>query len=256
MTELYNQVAELIRRDVIKYTPQLYYSEDNIPESEPIAFASSVLIKYRNDFLLITAGHVFQDEDPNTIGVMLKDEFCVIGGMLKGFEPNDENSYNPKYLDIAIFKLDEISVNMFKEQYQFLELNTFIPHSSIDDRYLIFGYPAQFTVSNATTKTINPKSMSLRTIGADFSYYKNDIDISKTIILLVNQENIASSNNETVSKIADLEGISGCGVWKVINLSTEKPQYELVSFITGENEFKTILYSTRLNIVLDLLKYF
>ena len=98
--------------------------------------------------------------------------------------------------------------------------------------------------------------MSLRTIGADFSYYKNDIDINKTIILLADQENIASSNIESATKISDLGGISGCGVWKVINLSIENPQYELVSFITGEDEFKTILYSSRLNIVLDLLKYF
>lgn len=45
MTELYNQVVELIRRDVVQYTPQLFYSEDHTPESEPLAFASSVLIK-------------------------------------------------------------------------------------------------------------------------------------------------------------------------------------------------------------------
>lgn len=256
MTELYNQVVELIRRDVVQYTPQLFYSEDHTPESEPLAFASSVLIKYRNDFLLITAGHVFQNEDPNTIGIMLQDEFCVIGGMLKGFDLNDEDTYNPKNLDIAIFKLDETTVNMFKEQYRFLELNSFIPFSSIDARYLIFGYPAELTINNASTKTIVPKSMSLRTIGADFSYYKNDIDINKTIILLADQENIASSNIESATKISDLGGISGCGVWKVINLSIENPQYELVSFLTGEDEFKTILYYSRLNIVLDLLKYF
>jgi hypothetical protein len=256
VTDLYNQVVELIRKDVIKFTPQLFYSEDHAPESEPLAFASSVLVKYKNDYLLITAGHVFQNEDPNTIGVMLQNDFCVIGGMLKGFDLNEEDSYNPKNLDIAIFKLDEITVNMFKEQYQFLELNNSISFSSINARYLIFGYPAELTISKPSTKTIVPRSMSLRTIGADLSYYKDNIHINKTIILLADQENIASSDIKSTTKISDLGGISGCGVWKVIDLSTEKPQYELVSFITGENEFKTALYSSRLNIVLDLLKYF
>lgn len=41
---------------------------------------------------------------------MLKDEFCVIGGVLKGFKPNDSDNYDPTKIDIAIFKVDEALV--------------------------------------------------------------------------------------------------------------------------------------------------
>jgi hypothetical protein len=47
--------------------------------------------------------------------------------------------------------------------------------------------------------------------------------------------------------LPDLNGISGCGIWNVSNVFEKKPQYKLVSILTGENFQKTVLYSAKVD---------
>ena len=57
---------------------------------------------------------------------------------------------------------------------------------------------------------------------------------------------VMNSNNE-ISELPELDGVSGCGVWSIYDLFEERPKYELISIITGEDAQRTVLYSSRLD---------
>ena len=70
-------------------------------------------------------------------------------------------------------------------------------------------------------------------------------------MLLQNEVEVTSSN--TIIKLPELEGISGCGVWTVFNLFSEFPDYKLVSIITGRDNDNLYLYSSRIEILRIIL---
>jgi hypothetical protein len=168
------------------------------------------------------------------------------------------NNYEPNNYDIAIFELDAITVDTFKEKYDFLTWDKldFNHYSSVISRYLLFGYPGNLTQKNYPTKQIIPSSLILRTVGLPPSYYlKEGINIVKILTLIVDQGNIGSSDKSASIQLSDLGGISGCGVWSVSNLDSEIPEFKLVSILTGENDIKTVLYSTKLDFLLAWLTH-
>lgn len=256
-TNLYNKIASYISLEIIKYTPQLYYVEDHSSDEAPYPHSSSVLLHFDEKFFLVTAGHCVHNIDLTKVGIMLGHDFCSIGGSLKCYEPNDEDTYEPTNLDLAIFRLKSETVDAFKEKYDFLNVEklNFNHISSKESRYLIFGYPGELTENDDEAKVIIPSSLKLRTIGVPFLYYLQEgIDKNKTLVLFVDQNNIGTSDSTTVSELAALGGISGCGVWHVSDLNTSNPQYQLVSILTGENQEQTTLYSTKIDIIPYFLK--
>ena len=197
MTELYNDIAQVISKKVKSFTPQLYYDDHSDNEIPPSAFASSVLLKIANNFFLVTAAHVFHEESLKNIGFFINKYFYAISGELNYHEPNNGDYFDAKNLDIAVFKLDYISVDLLKNYYSFLELQNveFNHFSSVASRYLVFGFPEEITNPNEAERTIVPISMSFRTSGVDHTYYENDINRNKTIIVLGDQSNIYSANS-------------------------------------------------------------
>lgn len=256
-TNLYNKIAGIISLEVMKCTPQLYSVEDHISNEPPFPHSSSVLLNFDENFFLLTAGHCVHNLDLNKVGIMLDHDFCTIGGTLKYFEPNDDDNYDPTNYDIAIFKLDAETIATFKEKYNFLEINKldFNHISSEASRYMIFGYPGELTENDFRTKTIVPAPLKLRMSSVPFSFYlKENIDKSKTLVLSVDQKAVGTADNQFVSALSPLGGISGCGVWHISDLNTSNPKYHLVSILTGENETQTTLYSTKIDILPLILK--
>lgn len=252
-TTLHNKVATAIAKHVVKFTPQLFSVKNHQTKLPPSPDSSSVLIKVGDRHILITAAHNLHNENLQNIGFMLKKDFVVIGGELRYFEPNEIDGYEPTKKDIAFFELDNVTIEAFKEKYEFLEWNQLgLNHfSSIDSKYIILGYPGERTKKNFPTKLITPTSLTLRTVGLPPPcYYENNIDMTQTLILPVDQNNFSST--ETLKKLPNLGGLSGCGVWHIWDTSRTNLKYELVSIITGENELKTLLYSTKID---ELLKY-
>ena len=152
---MHNYIAELISKEIQKYTPQLFYDENpngNLPSK---AYASSILITVNDIFLLINAGHTFQDVELSNIGIMIENEFCTIGGGLIKYEPNDQ-FYEPNKLDISVFRLDSETIETFKEKYKFLSYNKIqFNHFSVEQsKYLVFGYPEKMTRKDFPTKNI------------------------------------------------------------------------------------------------------
>ncbi len=249
----YNEIALTVAEHVQKFTPQIFSVRNHESTLPPSPHSSSVLIKIAERHILISAAHTFHNENLQNIGFMIQQDFIAIGGQLRYFEPNDSDNYEPTKKDIAFFELDDVTIEAFKEKYDFLEWDKlgFNHFSEIDSKYLIFGYPSEMTRKNFPAKLITPSSLKLRTIGVPPPYYRADkINIFQTLILLAVQDNITGA--DTFKKLPVLGGISGCGVWDISNTSPSNPEYKLVSIMTGENESQTVLYSTKID---ELLQY-
>jgi len=74
LKSLLNQKINLISKKVLDYTPQLYYKEKNCNDAIPNALASSVLYRNQENYYLITAKHVFNNQEEWDIGILI-DKF-------------------------------------------------------------------------------------------------------------------------------------------------------------------------------------
>lgn len=257
-TAFYNEIANRIAIEVGKCTPQLYavrnHTNNRLP---PYADSSSVLLTVNERFFLLTSGHSVHGIDLHHLGIMIDNDFCTICGDLQYFEPNSDQGYEPGKLDIAIFELGLITVSAIKEKYTFLswdKLDTGYASSQISP-YIIFGYAASETKKHFPSKEILPSPFILRTISVPGEYYnEQQIDPAKTLVLQVDQKQVMLARANSIRELPELGGISGCGVWRVLNLTDEIPQYKLASIITGENETKSVLYSTKIDRAVTLLK--
>lgn len=256
-SEYYDDACDNIAKEIAKCTPQLFSVKNHISKLPPAADSSSVLLTVNNRYFLITAAHCVHGFDLECMGIIIGNDFCTIGGQLKYFEPNDLDACDPNKIDLAIFELEPSTVSAMKEKYQFLQWNKIgLNHSSLQSsRYLIFGYPETQTEKKyLPDKIIIPTPLVLRTIGVPSEYYsKENINIQNTIVLTVEQKSVGRSSTNAIEELPFLAGISGCGIWNIFNLFGETPQYQLVSFLTGENENKTVLYSSRVDNLKKLL---
>ncbi len=256
-TDFYNDVCNDMSKEVAKYTPQLFFNKNLSITNPPSADSSSILLTVNGRFFLITSGHTVHGININCLGFMIEDYFYTIGGYLRYFDPNDVDRHEPNKIDIAIFELEEKTINALKEKYDFVQWNkvSFNHSSSESSHYLIFGYPNQKTRKHFPTKEILPSPFFFRTNGVSIKHYlKENTNSNTTLIINVNQKYVMGSETKSIEQLPELGGISGCGVWEILNLYGEKPQYKLVSIVTGENEQQTCLYSSKIDNVRSILK--
>lgn len=249
-TERFNTICDNVSRIVVNYSLQLFSVKDHVSKLPPFADSSSILVTVAERYFLVTAAHCIHGIDLTCFGIMISDEFIRLGGTVQYFEPNEEDAFDPNNMDMAVFELDDETVAAMKEKYQFLRWNQIkIGHPSEKiSPYLIFGYPGLKTRKHFPTKQIIPEPFILRTIGKPLDFYQEQkIDTRKTLALLVDQKRIASAMTDKIEEVGELGGISGCGVWHISNLLNDTPDFHLISILTGENQDKSVLYSSKVD---------
>lgn len=254
-SEYYDEISLNMAKEIMDYTPQLFFEKIHKNKLPPYADSSSLLITVNNRHFLVTAAHCIYDIE--SIGFMIENDFYTIGGNLKSFEPNMENNYDPNNLDLSIFELFEETIQAIKLKYKFLDWSKigFGHKSSMTSHYLIVGYPEYKTQKNYPTKKIISSPLILRTTGVPIEVYiKNEVNKNSCIILTADQKNVAVNTINSIIELPELGGISGCGIWHVFNEFGKNPKYHLVAILTGENEQKTILYSTKIEHVKNILQ--
>lgn len=248
LTAHYNEVVIELSKELSLFTPQLFSVKDHTKSViPPRADASSLLIEAGDRHFLVTAAHVFHECEMDKIGFMINREFITIGGTTRYFEPNELDDCDPNKVDMAVTELHKETTQAFKEAYRFLPLEKvgFHHQTGTGEPYLVYGYPKSRTKKDFPTKRILPKPFIFRTTGYNEDYYfTNSIDSNKTIVLHTPPSGIRSKDGGEAD-LPELGGISGGGVWHLNDLHALKPKYELVSLITGEDEGRTVLYSTR-----------
>lgn len=247
--EYYNTVCGGFADEIAKSTPQLFIVKDHSSRLPPASFGSAILASLNESYFLITAAHCVDGINLEYLGVMIGNDFCTIGGQLFYYEPN-RDVFDPNNADIAVIMLDTQTVAAMREKYEFIDWQKIgLDHlSDQSSKYLIFGYPASKTRKHFPTKQIIPEPLVLRTVGASDEYYlQEQIDRSKTFLLYADQKSVGRAADSKIEELPQLGGISGCGVWTILDLFTPSPKYKLAGLITGEGRNKTVLYCSKIN---------
>ncbi len=268
-----------IRNYAAKYCPLLVlhdHTKRKILALKPLG--SSVLIKISDTYLLLTAAHVLLDymktpiapynEKEKEVGFIIKNIFHGIGAAIRYFEPDTgEDEENKK--DIAFYHLCEETVEALREIHDFLDFEKieFGHYSEMGSNYGVYGYPSgdDSIRKSYPNKTVTVEPLSLLTYGVPPVYYDdNEIDYNKKLILIAGDQEIAGMTYKFSGEpLPKLGGISGCGVWHILNLQDSEPEFNLVGIMTGygyieldnvkKSKRVTLLYATKIDALVDYM---
>lgn len=218
-------------------------------------YGSGVLIFADNKCLILTAAHVTADFDNTPLFVTSNKGIIPVVGDLRETDLDKD-----KTTDLAYIILDDAIASILVQTYDFLPISK-ITHSHIPviaNQYLVVGYPeVNIRADKEERKIYAGSSIFLLTMSNEevYEYYK--FDKHKDYILDFAGKGIDLQTDEKSGKIADPNGMSGCGLW----LLTEKPdtdtfelQYHLIGIMTEFRKGKYhCLIGNRIELVISAL---
>ena len=244
LNETVNESICASQKEANKYTYPIFISD---VKKKPALLASSVVVKIKQKYYLITAAHVLENiviaGSPFIIGV--KGQYVSIEG---GFIHSNHEKYD--HFDIAYI---ELSAD-FTKANDISSLN--IGQLNVGNKFpnirvaFIHGFP------NSRNKQfralLNTMSFRLRAyayagiIKNDFSSWK---ETQKSIAL---HTCMAYTNKSDGKAPPDPRGISGGGLWIIPDISTPSNIY-LDSILIEYHKKHAMTFSTKINQVVDFI---
>ena len=256
--KLIDNLIDGYSRNILKYTPQLFTKKSKETSNViPCAEASGVLIEVENQKFLITAGHFLEDTKAENIGIMIDDNFIILNGTVKYIKPSQ--SEEASKIDIAVWKLEGEVITEIEKKY------TFLPFSQIDfnhkvstkPEYLIVGFPWRMTKEKKTLKKLIVSPFIFLTKEAEKNKYKQlGFQEHSNLLLKHRQKKVKNLKTGFVQQNKSPQGASGCGVWHIpiSNIFDGSRKVKLIGQIIEQDDSKTILISTRIHLVAEVLR--
>jgi len=256
--QLLDKISKKCFDSIQCYSPQLFVKtsleKDNI---KPVPSATGVLINVQGNKFLITAGHFLEETEAENIGIMINNKFYILNGDLKYISPSSGEMENK--LDVGVWKLESEVISSLETKYSFLPFDKidFNHTISLKPEYLIVGYPWKMTVEKHSRKTWEVSPFIFLTDKADNSLYKRlNFQEHSNLLLHYREKKVRNTTSGFVQKNKSPEGISGCGVWHIPipDILTDFSNFKLVGIITEQDKSKTLLISTRIHIISEILR--
>lgn len=242
MSQLIGDSIDLIFRQILKHTPQLYYIENGYLDKTPKPLASCVL--YANEsntnYYLITAKHVFNHSDEWGIGILIKNIFYSLEGNRFTIPSND--------IDITVLKLTPELTNILLSEYNFLNSTQIDENHSYmlsTNRYLEVGFPITKSKLKKHDKTIRVEPFILL----------SDINKVSSEHVYINIPKLRRRFGDTIPIriIPTLKGLSGSGLWYISSIC--RPTFKLVGImIEWDYRDKKYTKGTKINLVKSLIE--
>lgn len=257
---------------IAQYSIQLFHND--VPQwelSPPEPIGTGVLIKYENDHFIVSAAHVLQPyatkqkrnpyreeseyDDSKDAFLSLENIGFYYGGF---YYPIKEVAYTnitgevENLIDIAVIKLEKETVEeLLGKQFVDCNLVEFDHAVTTQNRYFVYGYPAEWT--DLKSDKIVCKPLEMITHGIDASMVEGlKFDVQYNLLIEYNPKSLVDKDGNVLD-ISSPNGISGCGLWY---LGTDN-QLKLVGIMTEnkiEKEGKPFMMATRIEAVIDILK--
>lgn len=221
---------------------------------------TGTLVRIADTFLVVTAAHVVLDAHNYnwTMGISgAQKKFIILGS---DWSCSGEGG-DPGVLDIAIHKLAQDAVTNLagKEFINLSDLTT--PSNYSTGYYCLFGYPACWTKSaDAHTDTLTAGGFQLTTTAYNGdTHLLSNFDPKHHFLLEADDLHLHAYGSDPVFP-KRLEGISGCSVWHLGDLSTPiehwpKNRIGLAGVQTGvyrTNIIKVTRWSSVVNLILQV----
>lgn len=190
-------------------------------------YGSGVFVKRGDNFLLITASHVLNNQnDPLDFFVDTKNGFIEIIGEMYRTDLDKMNKY-----DVGFINLDKRIIPYLAPYYTFLDFTLIIQQHSVSKNfnYVAFGYPENNR--KAVNEEINYSALYyLLPLSKDrvYKYYGFD---EKDFMIFDFKGKAINEDGDKI-KINEPTGISGCGLW-VIGKTEDEKNVNLFYFLVG-----------------------
>ncbi|MEO0684695.1 MAG: hypothetical protein AAFY76_06505 [Cyanobacteria bacterium J06649_11] len=222
---------------VSRFTVQMFRISD---KGTIESFASGVLFQFEENYFLITASHVFENEHVPELRIRSGDGVIEIHGEFLRVL-ND-------ILDIAIVKLSNSSALNLKESHSFLglvdiEFNPVqkilrTPTPDLSNYYMMFGYPA----SKTKAKYNSPKEINIVAYYVGTYLHRDNVNRLKEEgykwhLFTDRRKKYIGLRSRNKQHAPSLNGMSGSGLWeiKVIDIQSKEPTTKLAGIFIEKN---------------------
>lgn len=253
----YNNTQKKASIDSIKSTCHILKFDNGI--ATPLA--SGVFVRFNDDHFLIGAAHTFdKDIESNCIGIESKKVFSLGGELIRN---KFETSRDDDRIDAAVIKLDQESIDMIHNVYEFLDLNDIeINHKFIQNaHYQIVGFPATLSQYNKFKEEIKSKPFVYKTSpGKKNSYGIFNCEEYQNFLVNFNRKRMYEWENNKADIGPEPYGLSGSGFWYIppnqIRKKGQKVEKKLVGIL---NEWPKkindkFLIGTRIDIYTEIIR--
>lgn len=250
--KLYAAIGENVNQcadNIFKYSPQMFYIENENEPIRPIAWATCVLYENNSSYYLITASHVFERIEPSKIGILINDVFSLLHGFL--IYTNDKENK----IDLAIMKLAKHFVADILKQYSFLQNDSIgINHNLTNKQeYLMAGFPVSKTKVKRDNKTIKREELIILTMKSQEEKYKK-LNIKSEHHIIVDIHKVKDFKDiKPIYLPPHLYGVSGSGLWFIS--SAAQPKFSLVAIMTEWHKRDKVAVGTKIDVVIDIIKH-
>lgn len=223
-------------------------------------------LKSQDNHYLISAAHVF-DAFQNRFGIQLNEKGIIPRGRLflsqNKYMTVEERAKDK--VDIGIIRLDTTAAQKISEIYTHQmsldDIEVSAPPPTTGEGYFLFGFPATNKHVDVKLKTgsIFTEPLIYHTNKATIDYSSIGFNPNEHILLNNDTHEVHRFNDKEAPTVKNLEGISGCGLWKagskVINGITE-PYARLVgivnfNYIDRKNNF---IVATKIDFITEILR--
>lgn len=250
--------------EILLYTPLLYSIKNDIPDLSSLkevtneGNATGILFTFKEEYFLITAGHVFENTNVKKMGFLIDSHIYFLDGILIYTRTEKDEISNS--IDISVLKLSEDLANSLKTKYKFLSFDKIDFDHVVGDKpnYLIVGYPLKQIKYEKVNRKVILDPLIFITGKANAEKYKRwKINSDINILLHYKQKKVRNFSNLLIQSNSSPIGISGCGVWYLSELKEINgvlPTYELIGFINEQTEDKHFLIATRIHIITEIFR--
>ena len=221
---------------------------------------SAIFIESQGVLYLISAGHLFNENDYNKLLLPLPSQqkalyIDTFGDLITTHKSTDtDNPYDIAYIK---FKRTDKTTEVKSYYNPLSELNLCIEHKEVsgDSRYFIFGYPIhKATFDYKSKKAVNAAPIRITTHPVtDGSLYSKFGYDSEFYLLLKYQTHVPT--HEGRLKLPKTKGISGCGVYFVPELLSSKKSHDfcLIGVLTEVDLQRQYAVVVRIEKISDLI---
>jgi hypothetical protein len=233
-----------------------------------IQCGSGVLLQILEKHFIITAAHTFDKLKAAgnlplfIISGIVGDNLIPLNGItLRSSKTSDPISRHDDPFDICVCELpSEIAIRV-KKGKRFLHLNEVDPFDRLEPRswYMVFGCPTVWNPSDDGGRRVFSTACSLNT----FVYCGErgklpNVETDVEILMDFNQETCVP-DNEGDPGLPDPNGMSGCGIWRLVEAATETTRWKpddirLVGIEHTWNKEFHVLRGTRIRFALQLIR--
>lgn len=249
------RVVQLSRIRILKATVAIWHKVIEHQSGKPAG--SGVLLKFQNEYFLISAAHLLNESNwdllimPATDGkwVTLQGELCT------SYRDSDEK----KDIDFAILRFYPKMHKHLTMYSPIVEQEILMNHVVNEDtRYFLAGYPIRKVKIDPNRKTAKAEALAILTSGTSKKrYIKHGFD-ENFHTLVSFQNKIRQPSGSARTRIGNPQGISGCGLFLIPEFSQAQIDHltiKLIGIMIENHQHLGFMAAIRIDAVIEVLRF-